>query len=130
MRYLVDTDWAIHHRRGHEAIRQRLAELRPHGLGFSIVSLAEFYEGVERSRSPATEEAGVREFLALVEVVDLDDETARIFARERARLRATGYLIDNLDLLIGATALRHGLVMLTNNRKDFGRIEGLPIESV
>ncbi len=130
MRYLVDTDWAIHHRRGHEAVRQRLNALHPQGLGFSIVSLAEFYEGVERSRNPAAEEAAVREFLALVEIVDLDDETARIFARERARLRAAGDPIDNLDLLIGATALRHGLIMLTNNRGDFGRIEGLTIESV
>ena len=129
MRYLVDTDWAVHSRRGHEAVRRRLVELQPQGLGLSIVSLAELYEGVERSRSPATEDAEVRDLLARVQVVDLDDETARIFGRERARLRAAGNPIADLDLLIGATALRHDLTLLTNNRRDFERFEGLTIES-
>ena len=130
MRYLVDTDWAIHYQRGHEAVRRRLVGLHPQGLGFSIVSLAELYEGVERSRSPATEEAAVQDFLVLVEVVGLDDETARVFGRERARLRAAGNPIGDLDLLIGATALRHDLTLLSNNRRDFERVEGLTIESV
>ena len=93
------------------------------------MSLAELYEGVERSRSPAIEEAAVRDFLALVEVVGLDDETARIFGRERARLRAAGNPVGGFDLLIGATALRHDLILLTNNRKHFDRIEGLAVES-
>ena len=94
------------------------------------MSLAELYEGVEGSQGPVTEEAAVQEFLALVDVVGLDDETARIFGRERARLRAGGNPIDGLDLLIGATALRHDLTLLTNNRRHFERIEGLTIESV
>ena len=129
MRYLVDTDWAVHSRRGHEAVRRRLVELQPRGLGLSIVSLAELYEGVERSQSPVAEEAAVQDLLALVQVVDLDDETARIFGRVGARLRAAGSPIGDLDLLIGATALRHDLTLLTNNRRDFERIEGLTIES-
>ena len=65
-------------------------------------------------------------FLALVDIVGLDDETARIFARERARLRA-GNPIENFDLLIGATALRHDLTLLTNNRRHSERIQGLAI---
>ncbi len=130
MRYLVDTDLAIHYGRGHEAVRALLSELQSGGLGFSVVSLAELYEGVERSGSPSTEEEAVQDFLALVEVVGLDDETARIFGRERARLRVAGTLLDGLDLFIGATALRHDLTLLTNNRRHFERIEGLTIQSV
>ena len=110
-------------------MRRRLASLEPEGLGFSIVSLAELYEGVERSTEASAEEAAVQDFLATVEVVGLDDETARIFGRERARLRMAGNPIGDLDLLIGATALRHGLTLLTNNRRDFDRVEGLTIES-
>lgn len=51
------------------------------------------------------------------------------FGRERARLRAEGNLIGDFDLLIGASALRHGLTVLTNNRRHFQRIRGLDIES-
>ncbi|MDE2668570.1 MAG: type II toxin-antitoxin system VapC family toxin [Chloroflexota bacterium] len=130
MRYLVDTDWAIHYSRGHEPVRRRLGELRAQGLGLSIVSLAELYEGVERSTNPLADETAVQDFLALVELVGLDAETARIFGRERARLRVAGTPLDGLDLLIGATALRHDLTLLTNNRRHFDRIGDLAIESV
>ena len=130
MLYLVDTDWVIHHMNGARRVTARLAQLEPDGLGLSIVSLAELYEGMLRSREPATDERVLDDFLSDVPVVDLDDETCRIFGRERSRLRADGNLIGDLDLLIASTALRHGLTLLTNNRRHFERIEGLAIESV
>ncbi|MYI82173.1 MAG: type II toxin-antitoxin system VapC family toxin [Chloroflexi bacterium] len=130
MLYLVDTDWVIHHMNGVRRVTGRLAALEPDGLGLSIVSLAELYEGVARSSDRVASERVLDDLLAGVDVVDLDEETCRVFGRERARLRAAGNLIGDLDLLIGATALRHGLTLLTNNRRHFERIEGLAIESV
>ena len=130
MRYLVDTDWVIHHLHGVGRVTTRLDELRPEGVGTSIVSLAELYEGLSNPADPRNDEQGLLDFLVGVEVVDLDDETCRIFGRERSRLRADGNLIGDLDLLIASTALRHGLTLLTNNRRHFERIEGLAIESV
>jgi tRNA(fMet)-specific endonuclease VapC len=65
-----------------------------------------------------------------VRVLDLDDETARIFGRERARLRLANRLIGDMDLLIASTALRHRLTVLTNNRRHFEAVEGLGILSV
>ena len=96
----------------------------------SILSLAELYEGILGSMDSQDGERGLVDFLSDVPVVDLDDETCRIFGRERRRLRADGNLIGDMDLLIGATALRHGLTLLSNNRRHFERIEGLAIESV
>jgi len=46
---------------------------------------------------------------------------------KRGRLRAKKTLIGDFDLLIGATAIRHGLVLLTNNRRHFEMIEGLQL---
>ena len=46
------------------------------------------------------------------------------------RLRPPGSIILDLDILIGASALRYNVTLLTNNRRDFERIEGLTIESV
>ena len=130
MLYLVDTDWVIHHMNGVRRVTDRLAELEPDGLGLSIVSLAELYEGVSRSSKQVASERILDTLLAGRDVVDLDEETCRIFGRERGRLRAEGNLIGDLDLLIRATALRHGLTLLTNNRRHFERIDGLAIESV
>ena len=130
MQYLVDTDWVIDHMHGQQEVVSRLEELAPYGLGLSIVSLAELYEGVFYSTDPLSEERSLLNFLGAVEVIPLDDEICRIFARERGRLRAVGAIIGDLDILIGATALRHDLTLLTNNRRHFQRITGLDIISV
>jgi tRNA(fMet)-specific endonuclease VapC len=127
---LVDTDWAIHHLNGHQPIIQRLQDLQHEGLGLSILALAEMYEGVYYSRDPEESERGLLTFLESVSLIGIDEETAKIFARERGRLRAAGMLIGDVDLFIAATALQHGVTLLTNNRRHFERIEGLQIESL
>lgn len=130
LRYLVDSDWAIEYMHQREPIASRLSELVHSGLGLSIVSLAELHEGEFRSRNPEHEALLLQEFLLGVEVIPLDDTICRIFARERSRLRASGTLIGDMDILIGATALRYGLTLLSNNRRHFERLDGLRIISV
>ncbi len=129
MQYLVDSDWVIDYLHGDEPVFSRLTELLPEGVGLSLIALGEVYEGVAHSPSREADERELREFLKDVELVGLDEEVVLIFGAERARLRAGGKLIPNFDLLIGATALRHDLVMLTNNLNHFERIEGLTIVS-
>ena len=128
--HLVDTDWAIHYLHGRQDIMDRLEVLKHEGLGLSIISLSELYEGIYYSRNPAQNEQGLRDFLQGVDIIGLDEETTKIFGRERGRLRAAGMMIGDFDLLIGATALQYDLTLLTNNRQHFERIEGLRIESV
>ena len=129
MRYLVDTDWVIHYLNGKPEIVGRIQDFGAQGLALSFMSLAELYEGVFYSRDPRKSEEGLQAFLRGVELLGLDDETTRIFGRERGRLRAQGRTIGDFDLLIGATALRHGLAILTNNRRHFELIEGLQLIS-
>ncbi len=130
MQYLVDTDWVIDHMHSREQVVARLEDLAPYGLGLSIISLAELYEGVFYSTDPRSEERALRDFLPAVEIIPLDDEICRLFARERGRLRAAGSIISDFDILIGATALKHDLILLTNNRRHFDRLDGLNIISV
>jgi tRNA(fMet)-specific endonuclease VapC len=129
LHYLTDTDWVIHYLSGHEGIVRRLDELNEQGLGLSIVSLAELYEGIYYSTDPEGNEQDLADFLQGVVVVGIDEEACKIFGKERGRLRADGKTIGDFDLLIGATALRHHLTVLTNNRRHFQLIEGLQIES-
>ena len=128
--YLVDTDWAVHWLHGNERIRQRMEELRGQGLALSAVSLAELWEGVHYSRDPLQSEHGLNDFLRRVSFVSVDEETCKLFGKERGRLRAVGKRVADLDLIIGMTARRHDLTLLTNNRRHFENIEGLRIESV
>jgi tRNA(fMet)-specific endonuclease VapC len=128
--YLVDTDWVVHYLNGRQDIVRRLDVLKHQGLGRSTVVRGELYEGVYYSRDPEGDERGLQEFLQGVTLVSLDEETARIFGRQRGKLRADGLLIGDSDIWIAAIALQYNLTLLTNNRRHFERIDGLRIESV
>ena len=129
MSYLVDTDWVIDHLHDVVRVSDRLAELAPDGLAISIISLAELYEGVIYSGNPEGNERTLLDFLGGIPLIMLDDETCRIFGRERGRLRRAGRMIGDFDLMIAATSLRHNLTLLTNNRRHFEQVEGLTIIS-
>jgi tRNA(fMet)-specific endonuclease VapC len=129
-KYLVDTDWVIDHLNGHEAVCRRLAECARNGLAISIVSLAELYEGTYYSRDPAESERKLTGFLEGLTVLGIDDETCRLFGKERGRLRAAKKQVGDFDLLIGMTPKQHQLTLLTNNRRHFTQLEGLVLESL
>ena len=130
MKYLVDTDWVIDALHEVERVSSRIAELIPEGVGLSIISLAELYEGVFNSTDPEGNERAVHDILTAISIVEIDEPICRIFARERARLRSIGRPIGDFDLLIAATTLRHELTLLSNNRRHFEQVEGLEIISV
>ena len=65
-----------------------------------------------------------------MEIISLDEKISKIFAQERGRLRRKKAMIDNFDLMIGATCLAYNLTLLTNNIKHFQNINGLLIESI
>jgi len=129
VRYLIDSDWVIAHLRGRAEVTRRIDELLSEGIGISIISLAELYEGIAHSDDPDADRLRLYRFTETVEVVRLNESICELFGRERARLRIAGRLIGDLDLLIGCTAVHHGMTMLTNNRRHFERIARIRIES-
>jgi len=130
VRYLVDTDWVIHYLKGHPKIVARIQDLSAEEIALSVISLAELYEGVFYSRNPRKSEAALQDFLRGIKLLGIDEETTRLFGRERGRMRAEGKTVGDFDLLIGATALHHGLTVLTNNRRHLELIKKLQIVSV
>ena len=131
MQYLIDTDWAIHCLHGVERVMTRVDQLKPDGIGISVISVAELYDGVVGAIDPERSERELQEFLAQgITPVGLDVATCRLFAQERSRLRRAGTPIGDFDLMIGATAVRHDLTLLSNNRRHFQRIAGLNLISV
>ena len=108
---------------------QRIEDLTPKGIGISVVSMGELYEGVYRASDPKRSEEALQLVLSEIDVVNIDDEVCRIFGQERGRLRAANALIGDTDLWIGATAIRHSLTVLTNNARHFSQIQGLSIVS-
>jgi len=88
LRYLIDTDWAIHYLNGHPQIVQRLKNLRNQGLGISVVSLAELYEGIYYSADPEGSEKGLADLLVELAIVGIDKETAERSAKSSRKRKA------------------------------------------
>ena len=128
--YLLDTDWIIDHFSGIEHVTQKILELDQSGLGVSIISVAELYEGFHFSRDPAKSLAAFRRFQSGIKIIGLDEDICSWFGKERGRLRRTGRIIGDFDLLIAGTAIRHRLTLCTNNRRHFEMIDGLSLLSV
>lgn len=137
MKYLVDTDWVIHHLKGNEEVRRKLKEFRCDGIGLSIISLAELYEGVYFSKDPIKDQKDLELLISQFSLLQIDKEICKIFGKERGKLRQqikkqkkSTDDIDNFDLLIASTALYYKLTLLTNNQKHFEKVEGLKIISI
>lgn len=125
MTYLVDSDWVVDFLKGRPPAVALLASLFSQGLAISIVSYAEVYEGIYYGHDRAHYEGVYREFLRGVRVLGINQATARRFAVIRGLLRSGGQLIPEPDVFIAATAIQHGLTLVTRNRKDFARIPEL-----
>lgn len=122
MTHLLDSDWVADWLKGYRTAVQLISSLPPDGLAISIIIYGEVYEGIYFGREPAQHEASFHRFLRGVTVLPITRTIARRFARERGVLRAQGTLIPEPDLLIGATALTHGLILVTRNRRHFERL--------
>jgi tRNA(fMet)-specific endonuclease VapC len=128
MRFMLDTNICIY------AIKQRppevLAALRAQevaGLGLSSVTVAELAFGVAKSGSARNQRA-LEQFLEPLEIADFDRSAALVYGRLRAALEAAGTPIGPLDTQIAAHALALGVILVSNNQREFARVPGLRLE--
>ena len=84
IQYLIDSDWAIDHMHRQERVVNRVRELASFGLGISIVSLGELYEGEFNSTDPKAEVRVLRTFLNGVTIIPLDEAICRILHANEA----------------------------------------------
>ncbi len=127
--HLVDTDWAVWWMRGRPEVVARLSAREREGLAISVVTLAELYEGIESTTDPDAARPALFDFLKVVTVIPFSEKAAARFGTEAAKLRRLGQPLPDFDLVIAATAIQHGLTLLTEDR-HFARIPGLVIQSL
>jgi len=129
-RYLLDTDICIHiARKKPSQVLERLKRLAPGEVAMSVVTYGELIYGCYRSRETVAALAGIEELRAIIPVEPMDAGVALCFGRIRAELEAKGTPIGAYDLMIAAHSLSLGLILVTNNVREFGRVEGLRIEN-
>ncbi|MGB0125470.1 MAG: type II toxin-antitoxin system VapC family toxin [Silvibacterium sp.] len=130
MTFLLDTDISSYiMKRSHDEVLKRLQRVRVGDVGISAITKSELEFGVEVSPRRPQDRAALDEYLRYVEVLDYPGDAASHYAQIRAALKARGTMIGANDLFIAAHARCLGMMLVTNNTREFGRISGLKIEN-
>ena len=130
MRYLLDTNICIYLIKNHPP--QVLESFQQHSLADVAISSITVYEleyGVAKSQQQRKSEQALTNFLAPVTIMNVDKNVARQAAGIRADLERKGSPLGPNDLLIAGQALAQDLILVTNNLREFERIQGLTIEN-
>ena len=98
-------------------------------IGVSTITVSELQYGVAKSKNYRLNEQRIEEFLSPLEILPYDEIAAGIYGDIRLQLEKSGEPISPLDLLIAAQALSRDLVLITNNEKEFKRVNNLKVEN-
>lgn len=125
LRYLLDTNICIY------VIKKRpgslLSSFNRHAghLAISSITLAELLHGAEKSSDPARSLAVVENYCSRLEVLAYGPKAAQHYGQIRSSLERKGTPIGVNDLHIAAHARSEGLTLVSNNLREFKRVEGL-----
>ena len=127
--YMLDTNAASAALRGVAGLDERLTQLEPEQWCISAVTRAEIRYGLALKPAALNLARFVEAFLDTAWTTSWDAAAADQHGKLRARLRALGTPIGNLDEMIAAHALALGAVLVTDNTRHFERVEGLALEN-
>jgi tRNA(fMet)-specific endonuclease VapC len=128
--YLLDTNTCIYiiNRKPASALK-RIQTKRPEQVAISTITQAELEYGLARSKSPERNRIALLQFLFPFQLLDFDQLAAVQYGSIRFDLESIGKPIGSMDLLIAAQAVSRDLILVTNNEREFKRVEGLKIEN-
>lgn len=129
MKYMLDTNiciYAIKHKP--ETVIKNFLSHDPEEICVSVVTYAELMHGVEESMAMEKNRIALSLFLSPITVLDFHASAAEEYGKIRAELERQGRPIGLMDMLIAGHAKSEGLVLVTNNTKEFRRVEGLMVE--
>jgi len=128
MKYLLDTNavsiWAT---RSSANLLEKVTRIHPAEMGICSLVKMELLYGLELRPNLKWSDT-VRGLIAHFRVLAFDETSAQYAAQVRAKLKLLGTPIGHYDVLIAATALAHGLTVVTHNTREFSRVAGLQVE--
>jgi len=128
IRYLLDTNICIYLiKKNPEILIANLRKAIKAGVGISSITMSELEYGVQKSKMFEQNSVNLLRFLVQFDIIPYDENAAREYGIIRANLERRGKVIGNMDMLIGAHAKSMNTTLVTNNEKEFKRIEGLRI---
>ena len=128
--YLLDTNICIYiiKKKPVEALR-KLKRKSTKDIFISSITVAELEHGVAKSNFPEKNKLSLMEFISIFQILYYTDIDASMYGKIRAGLESKGQIIGTMDMLIASQALSHNLILVTNNEREFERIDNLKIEN-
>lgn len=120
-RYLLDTNICVFLLRGKFDIDSQIERVKIENCCISEITVAELLYGAACSNDATGNLIAVKKFCSEIDVIPISN-SLEIYASQKAELRRKGLLIDDFDLLIGCTAIEHGLILVSDNTKHFDRL--------
>ena len=127
MLFALDTNTLSYSRRDEGGVAMRMRALGPSSLAVPTMVVFEARFGLLRANR-TRQLAAFESLTGAMRQLDFDAEAADHAARIRLQLEAAGTPIGLADLLIAATARRHGCTLVTHNTREFSRVSGLLLE--
>ncbi len=129
-RFMLDTDISSYiMKRSNVTVLRRLAELALGDVCISVITQSELLYGVEVSPRRQKDQEALDGYLRHVQVLPYSEDAALQYAQIRAALKTSGGMIWANDLFIAAHARSRDLTLVTNNTREFSRVEGLKLEN-
>ena len=129
MRYMLDTSICIHVIRNYPPKLQERFDRLAEQLCISSVTLGELHYGAEKSARRLDNLQAIEHFTARLEVLPFTERAAAHYGQIRAQLERAGRPAGAYDMMIGGHARSEGLVLVTNNLREFEPMPGLRVES-
>jgi tRNA(fMet)-specific endonuclease VapC len=129
LRFLLDTNILIYTIKNRpQQVRLRF-EQNEGSMAVSTVALGELVFGAEHSEKPQENLRVIESLIARLVLLPFDEAAAYHFGQIRSELYAQGQAIGPFDMMIAAHARSSGLVLVSNNTKEFVRVSGLRLEN-
>ena len=129
MKYLLDTNICVHFLRGKFEIEKNFKKNGVDNCCISAITVFKLRFGAENSLDTVKSHKALDIFLKGITIIPIYGCIKR-YAEEKVRLNKIGKpQNDEFDLLIGVTAIENKLILVTENVRDFERIEGIEIEN-
>lgn len=130
MKYLLDTDICVFIIRKHpQSVFSKLRQQAFGEVGISSITHSELLYGAYKSQSPKRNLAALEQFLIPLEIISYSSEVSFYYGKVRTALEKRGQPIGPLDTMIAAHALSLNLTLITNNTREFSRVEDLHLQN-
>ena len=130
MRYMLDTDTCIYiiKKKPNEVI-ERFKKYDIEEICISSITYSELMYGVRKSQQSVKNYISLILFVNNIEIMDYDSKAGEYYGDIKTELEIKGTPIGPLDTLIAAHAKSLGYTVITNNTKEYKRINGLKVEN-